>query len=315
MQADRQDRVSSGDRGGHSTQTLIMIAIAVILAAAAWLIGTGGDDDGPAPAPPTQEAPAPALPSPPQPQPGAAVTAAPDIPAQEEDAPPPAAQITPATTDDGAAQEAVTPVEEAPAAPPEAAAGPSIEEVDADMRAALADAGAGGALASALDTPFLADRGVSAVDQLARGYVPLRALNLPRPQGRFPVRRDGLQHFVDPVGYRRYDRLVGAITALSPDRLAAAFRRFRPVLEKSYASLGYPAGAMDNAVIAALDAVLETPQLEGPVALRSKGALWAYADPALEGRSDLQKQLLRVGPRNLTALQSWAAELRRALLQ
>jgi hypothetical protein len=297
MQADRRDRVAAGDqqRSRHSTQTIIMAAVVVILAGGAWLLAPGDrqrvDDATPAPA---AETPAPVLPTPPQPEPAAAITAAPDIPEPElrED-----------------------PVD-APVPEPEPEP-PTVEEIDAELRAALVDAGAStaGPTAPALGAPFLLDRGVSAIDQLARGYVPIRALNVPRPKGTFAVRREGLQRYIDESSYRRYDALVEAVTALDTDRLAAGFDRFRPLLMEAYATLGYPADAVDNALVAALDTVLAVEPLPEPVALVTKGALYAYADPAVEARSDVHKQLLRMGPDNLARLQSWARDLRAALLE
>jgi Protein of unknown function (DUF3014) len=43
------------------------------------------------------------------------------------------------------------------------------------------------------------------------------------------------------------------------------------------------------------------------------GATWAYADPALERLGDVDKQILRMGPRNARILQEKAREISRAL--
>ncbi len=180
----------------------------------------------------------------------------------------------------------------------------------------IADAGIApqGPLASAYSAPYLLDRGISSTDQLARGLVPQRTLNIARPQGEFPVQREGTDYSLDPRGYGRYDSLVSAITALPTDTIATVFREYRDELEAAYASLGYPADAMDNTVIAALDQVIGAPIQETPPLLVSKGAVWAYADPTLEGANDVHKQLMRTGPENTRALQRWASELRAALL-
>jgi hypothetical protein len=193
---------------------------------------------------------------------------------------------------------------------------PTPEEIDEQVRRMLADSGfePAPALAGVFAAPYLLDRGASSLDQVARGLVPRRTLNLARPAGAFATRRDGQRYFVDPASYRRYDSLVSAVTALSVEESAALFRQVRPLLRDAYAALGYPADMMDNTLIAALDAIIAAPVRSTPPALRSKGALWAYEDPDLEAASDLHKQLLRAGPENTRALQAWAAQFRAALL-
>jgi len=43
------------------------------------------------------------------------------------------------------------------------------------------------------------------------------------------------------------------------------------------------------------------------------GATWAFADPSLEGLGDVEKQILRMGPRNARILQAKAREISQAL--
>ena len=296
MQADKRDRMgASGDRRGQGSQTLVLVAAAVILAIVAYVL-IPGDDPEPAVEAPEESVVERIVATPPRPDPAANIQAAEDIP-EREPAPEPEPEPQP---------------ELEPPPPP-----PTQEEIDAQLREALVEAGAGDqvALAASLAAPFILDRGVSAADQVARGYVPLRALNLPRPTGSFDVRREGQQHYVDARSYDRYNPLVDALTAVSPAVLADSFHDLRPLLEEAYGALGYPADQVDNALVAALDAILAAPLIREPIAVESKGALWAYTDPALEQRSDLEKQLLRLGPDNLETLQRWARDLRGALLQ
>jgi hypothetical protein len=308
MRADREDRLSRGDtERRHSTQTLITAIAVLILAGGAYLLAPGGDD---APEPddaPMTPAPALQIPEPPRPDPADAIREAPDIPE-------PVASVDPEA---GAAEEPVDepPVAETAQAAPEPAP-PTPEQLDLRLREAIAatDLEPAALIAPGLNAPYLLDRGVSSIDQLARGLVPRRTLNLPRPRGTFTTTREGQQYRVDPATYRRYDPIVAAITALPTDTLAGLFQRFRAEIADAYASLGYPREAMDNTLIAALDAVIAAPVREEPPQLVSKGALWAYTDPRLENSSDLHRQLLRTGPENTRALQAWAQDLRDRLL-
>lgn len=291
MQANRDNRHASREAPKRQRRPMLSIAIAVlILAGGAYWLMPGGQDRPQQPAAQRAEPVAPAPTPPPAPAPQAAIREAPDIP--ERPAPEPAV------------------------APPEPAPAPTPEELDRRLRAALAETGLDvpSALNTAVSAPYLLDRGVSSMDQVARGLVPQRTLNIARPRGAFASRRQGQRYFLDPAGYRRYDTLTQAISSLPVSTLAGLFQTLRPQLRATYASLGYPVEAMDNTLIAALDAIIEAPTQQPPPELVSKGALWAYRDADLESRSDLHKQLLRAGPDNTRRLQEWARALRAALL-
>lgn len=291
MQANREHRHASREAPQRQRRPLLSIAIAVlILAGGAYWLMPGGQDRPQEPAAQRAEPVAPAPTIPPAPAPQAAIREAPDIPER--------------------------PAQERAVAPPEPAPAPTAEELDQRLRAALAETGLDvpSALKTAVSAPYLLDRGVSSMDQVARGLVPQRTLNIARPRGAFASRRQGQRYFLDPAGYRRYDTLTQAISSLPVSTLADLFQTLRPQLRTTYASLGYPVEAMDNTLIAALDAIIEAPTPQSPPELVSKGALWAYRDADLESRSDLHKQLLRAGPDNTRRLQEWALALRAALL-
>ena len=291
MQANRENRHASREAPKRQRGPLLSIAIAVlILAGGAYWLMPGGQDRPQEPAVHRAEPVAPAPTIPPAPAPQAAIREAPDIPERPE--------------------------QERAVAPPEPAPAPTAEELDQRLRAALAESGLDvpSALKTAVSAPYLLDRGVSSMDQVARGLTPQRTLNIARPKGGFASRRQGQRYFLDPAGYRRYDTLTQAISSLPVSTLAGLFQTLRPQLRTTYASLGYPVEAMDNTLIAALDAIIEAPTQQRPPELVSKGALWAYRDADLESRSDLQKQLLRAGPDNTRRLQEWALALRAALL-
>lgn len=307
MRADQGERIAQADRQGRSSTQTVLTAVAVLLlAGAAYLLAPGGEDTAPEPEEAVAQSTA-TPPVPPQPMPAPAIEAAPDIPEAYLEEP-----EVPAEPE--AVEENLEDPE--PIVAPEPTPPPTPEELDARLRTGIAEAGLSvdEALASALSAPYLLDRSVSSLDQVARGLVPRRTLNLPTLRSRYPTRNEGQSYRVDPAGYARYDTIVAAATSIPPDTIAGLFRRYRSELEDAYAALGYPGDAIDNALIAALDAVLAVPVQETPPLLRSKGALWAYTDPELEAASDLQKQIMRSGPDNTRALKAWARELRSALL-
>ncbi|MDA8962328.1 DUF3014 domain-containing protein, partial [Congregibacter sp.] len=291
-------------RGRHSTQTLVTAIAVLILAGGAYLLmpRDKDTDESSSPTPTESESVPQILPQAPKPTPDEAILAAPDIPVVEETLPE-------AVDEDTTFQEVV--VEEAP--PP---APPTPEEIDQQLREAVSEVGLtpSDSLGSAYNAAYLLDRGVSSIDQLARGLVPARTSNLAKPAGKFETTQEGADYWVSRDSYRRYDKLVETVTALPVDTLATLFHQQRSLLQGGYAALGYPSDALDNTIIAALDNILSAPTREQPPALVSKGAMWAYADPELERASDLHKQLLRTGPQNTEALQQWARQLKSALL-
>lgn len=301
MQADRDDRFSKEDgRGRHSTQTLVTAIAVLILAGGAYLLmpRDKDTDESSSPTPTESESVPQILPQAPKPTPDEAILAAPDIPVVDE------------TMSEAAEEDGEEIVEEVMAAPP------TPEEIDQQLRDAVSGVGLspGDSLGSAYNAAYLLDRGVSSIDQLARGLVPARTSNLAKPAGKFETTQEGADYWVSRDSYRRYDKLVETVTALPVDTLATLFHQQRSLFQGGYAALGYPSDALDNTIIAALDNILSAPTREQPPALVSKGAMWAYADPELERASDLHKQLLRTGPQNTEALQQWARQLKSALL-
>jgi hypothetical protein len=85
----------------------------------------------------------------------------------------------------------------------------------------------------------------------------------------------------------------------------------RPRLQEAYSELGHPDGDIDAAIERALVRLLETPVPQGEIALTPATVSYRYAGRDgrdLEGLSAAQKQLLRMGPRNMAAVQRqlWA---------
>jgi hypothetical protein len=122
------------------------------------------------------------------------------------------------------------------------------------------------------------------------------------------------QRTIDPASYRRYDGLVAAVTSIDASAVATIYRTIRPRLNDAYRSMGNADRDVDNAIRNALDILLDTPIVKGPIrVVEGTGASWAYADPDLESLLPTQKQLVRMGPANTETLLVWLRALRNAL--
>jgi hypothetical protein len=157
------------------------------------------------------------------------------------------------------------------------------------------------------------ERWSAAIENVATGASP-RAHLLPLElRGKFQVEARGGRTVIAPASYARYDEIADAIAALDAGAVARAWRALHSTLDAAYAALGYPRGALDAAAAKALRRIASTPVPEGEVAVVDEGGIWLYEDPALERRAEVEKHLLRMGPRNERLVQAKARELLDAL--
>jgi hypothetical protein len=154
-------------------------------------------------------------------------------------------------------------------------------------------------------------RFVASVDLLSRGESPNEIFTFLRPEEPFePAAADGTAPVViDEKTYRRYDTLARVVGSLNAPACVRAYRVFAPVLQTTYQRLGYPEGNFDASFKAALVELLGAPLIVEPVFVRKKVLTYAYLDADLESRSDAQKHLMRMGPRNMKLIQAKLREI------
>lgn len=185
---------------------------------------------------------------------------------------------------------------------------PALSESDAYMRDLLSGFAAP---APWLTQSELARRLSVILTSAAGGVLPRGQLDFLLPEAGFPVQAvgdDGKAFILDPAGYARFAPVVDALLSVDPDTMAEIFLAAEPLLDSAVVELGERQGvrALLNQ---ALNQVLTTPVLTQPVVLKKPEALYEFADPALEELSDLQKQLLRMGPGALERLQIFANQV------
>jgi hypothetical protein len=152
-----------------------------------------------------------------------------------------------------------------------------------------------------------------AVANIGDGATPAKQLRVLRLSAAFPVVERDWNPYLDPRGYERYAVIADAITSLDPAGVAGLYATLKPRIEEAYRELGYPDRSFDRALERAIVAILKTPVLDGPVRLRPKGIGYAYADERLEDLTGAQKQLLRMGPRNVRIVKARLRQIALAL--
>jgi len=166
----------------------------------------------------------------------------------------------------------------------------------------------------ALNKDFLLQRSVAFLDGLAKGALLYKLMPFARPHEAFIADKQGETFSMGATNFKRYDGFTQTIVAIDSQQAAAFFHWIRPLLETAYSELGYPSEDLGAALITAIDTLLATPKIDGPIALKRESVLYQYADPTIEALPGAQKQLLRTGARNASLLKSWLSELRTALL-
>jgi len=227
-------------------------------------------------------------------------------PASQPEASPPAEVETLAEPEQTPVPETKPEPAPEPARPPL----PSLQESDATVRDALADVPLGTAGQQFLLPSNIIERTTSVVYLMAQGEVPYKLMPIARPKATFPITDDGLQVTADPEGHARYDAFAVWIQSLDIESLLAAVDWLLPLFREAWSFYGESESSFDQAVLYALDLIIYTPEVETSDArLFRKEAVWLYEDPALEALPPIQKQLLRMGSANASAIKAKAREV------
>ena len=188
---------------------------------------------------------------------------------------------------------------------------PSLFESDDPVRDALADIPLGTAGQQYLMPNNIIERSASLIYLTAQGDVPYKLVPIARPKAKFPVVDDGTQVVADPDGFTRYDPITGWIESLDAAALVDAFAGFLPLFREAWGFYGEDPNYFDLAVVETLDTIVATPEIDiTEERLIRKEAVWIYEDPGIESLAPVQKQLLRMGPRNASAVKQKATQVR-----
>jgi hypothetical protein len=194
-----------------------------------------------------------------------------------------------------------TPPATAPAEPPIEL--PPLAESDPVLRRLIAALSSHPLIARWLTTNGLIRNMAVVVENIAYGSLPSTHLRPLRPTGMFRVlERDG-EIVIDARTYARYDGIADAIASIDTAGAARLYAGLRPRLQEAYADLGRTE-PFDDAAREAIETLLDVPVPSGTVRLEPESAIeYRYADQKLERLSPAQKQLLRMGPRNIRIIQ------------
>jgi hypothetical protein len=189
-------------------------------------------------------------------------------------------------------------------------AGLSDEGDDGLFRAAVSRLSTHPVIASYLIHDRLLRRFVLAVDAVAGGYSPSDEVEFLRPVRPFIVREDEGRLVIASGTYRRYDVVTDVFVSLDSEGAIELYRRFRPRLEAIYREVGWASDDFDTRLREAVDHLLEVAAPASQIEVEQRAIVYAFAEDRFENLTGAQKHLLRMGPRNVGAVQAKLRELR-----
>ncbi len=153
------------------------------------------------------------------------------------------------------------------------------------------------------------------VDNIANGKSPRAHLGLLFYGQVFSVGERSGKVYLDPKSYERYDLLTDAFVSLNTGRTAQAYEKMKPLFQEAYRELGYPQKDFHSTLVRAIKRILDAPIVEGEVLLKEEGqgVNYLYVDDGLENMNEVQKHLLRMGPKNTRKIQQKLREIALAL--
>ena len=190
---------------------------------------------------------------------------------------------------------------------------PPLDDSDALVRTLVQALSASPAVTAWLTTNGLIRNFTVVVANIADGATPAKHLTMLRPASAFRVVESDGHPAVDPRSYDRYAVIADAIASVDPTGAANLYATLKPRIEEAHRDLGSRDQSFDRTLERAIVALLDTPVLDGSVRLKPKGIGYAYDDERLEDLTSAQKQLLRMGPRNVRIIQARVREIALAL--
>ena len=188
---------------------------------------------------------------------------------------------------------------------------PALDQSDEYLKLALAEVLGSRTVAELLAERDLIARIVATVDNLPRDHVAERIRPVAGLAGAFDAQASSSIDFtISPDSYLRYDVLVDLVTSADLNELTEVYGRFYPLFQKAYVDLGYPNAYFNDRLVAVIDHLLATPEVQDPIRLVRPHVFYEFADMDLESLSSGQKLLIRMGSEHATRVKATLSEFR-----
>jgi Protein of unknown function (DUF3014) len=190
---------------------------------------------------------------------------------------------------------------------------PALSDSDAPLNTAVGSLVGKKAQADLFQSQDIVHRIVATIDNLPREKAAQRLLPVKPIGGRFVTATTGDAVTISPANAARYAPFVAMVEAVDAKKVVAVYARFYPLFQQEYRALGYPNQYFNDRLIEAIDDLLATPEVPGPIKLVQPKVLYQFADPELESLSAGQKALIRMGSDNAARIKTRLRAIRREL--
>ena len=154
---------------------------------------------------------------------------------------------------------------------------------------------------------------VATVDNLPQRQVPSKIVPFNSPSGHFLTVGTAENLTLSPKNTARYTNYVRLAEAVNAKKLVALYVVLYPLLQQSYAELGYPNKNFNDRLKDTLDDLLDTPDLKEPIKLVQPKYFYQYADPDTEALSIGERIMLRLGSKNQKIVRNKLNEIKQEL--
>lgn len=169
-----------------------------------------------------------------------------------------------------------------------------------------------------------ARRIVATVDNLDRPFASPRLWPVQTTAGRFTVDGSGENVLIGKQNAPRYEAFVQLVESVDTAAAMQLYVKFYPLLQNAYEAQGYPNKYFNDRLVAIVDHLLKTPDIDTPLAVRLTEVKsetkpvrpwvnYQFSDPQFESLSSGQKIMLRVGPDHRKRLKIKLNEIRQHL--
>jgi hypothetical protein len=181
---------------------------------------------------------------------------------------------------------------------------PPLDDSDALVRQRIGLLSSNRLVSAWLATKGLVRNFTTVVDNISHGVNPSRHLRVLKPAGQFRVMTRGANVVIDPRTYDRFTPIADAAASIDAAGAGRLYRSFKPLLQMAYDELGNQE-SIDRAVERAIGGLLQVPAVDGDVRVEQggEGIGYDYVDPRFDALNGAQKQLLRMGPKNIRVIQ------------
>ena len=190
---------------------------------------------------------------------------------------------------------------------------PPLNSSDSFVSAELQALTGGGGLLRFLAPEELIRSFVVFVHNVGVGELPQTNLPYRHLEAEMPVHTlDDKLFEMDAAAHRRFDQIISAFMALDTAQSLALYRTLTPLFQEASSELGDRRN-FDDLLKQAIDRVLTTELPSGPFQLVKPSVMYLYADAGTEDLTAIEKQLIRLGPRNTDRLKGKLREFRARL--